>query len=82
MKNKSVTFAASVYKLDLKCLYSQQGFCGVGISIMCKKGISMKKKWILTFSHPNDIHEKFQFSVNTMQKRGNSVQKELTNQTF
>ena len=58
MKYKSVTFAASVYKSDLiKCLYSPQGFCSVGISLMCKKVLN-EKKWVLTFSHPNDIHEK------------------------
>ena len=48
--------------------------------------ISFFKTLIIYFYNKKFLHSdwlrKMQFSVNTMQNRGNSVQKEVTNQAF
>ena len=37
--------------VKLECMYGQQGFCSLGISMICKK--VFKKEGIPTFYHPN-----------------------------
>ena len=38
------------FRVALKCLYSQQGFCSFGISVMCKKVCQAKKTRLRHFN--------------------------------